>query len=217
MPLHGDHLERFCEKRSCVGRSKGCDFVGTSRDLEGHQCPFQVIPCPNGCAFRVERVSRHIESKCAVVKNRQATKLQMQNLINALNPSVNDMIPINAGGYVCRVVRSTLTKYPESVLGLMFGDDQHKVNLDEHGHCLINIPGDCFQPLLKWLQYGILCVEELGETDRQILLTQARELRLPELEVLLTRKARLTLTSPADGQFEGELESSLCRNGSLGS
>ena len=66
-----------------------------------------------------QRWADHIENKCPHIVG--VLKAETKRAIcNTKNPPIDQMIAINAGGQLFTASKATLTKYPLSVLGILF-------------------------------------------------------------------------------------------------
>jgi hypothetical protein len=66
----------------------------------------------------------------------------------------NDWIKLNVGGRLFTTTRSTLTKYPYSMLGRMFDDTRWASAIDQDGSYLIDHDPNQFDAILNYLRYG---------------------------------------------------------------
>nr|XP_002731340.1 PREDICTED: potassium voltage-gated channel subfamily D member 1-like [Saccoglossus kowalevskii] len=67
----------------------------------------------------------------------------------------NDLINLNVGGKIYTTSRSTLTRYPDSMLGAMFGGD-FPTRSDSNGNIVIDRDGELFRYVLNFLRNGNL-------------------------------------------------------------
>ncbi|XP_071487647.1 uncharacterized protein [Diadema antillarum] len=74
--------------------------------------------------------------------------------------SPSEYIGLNVGGVLYRTCRSTLTRYPNSMLGAMFTSSMTPAARDEHGNYLIDGDGEIFRHILNFLRRGDLCLPE---------------------------------------------------------
>ena len=80
--------------------------------------------------------------------------------------SGNEMIKLNVGGIVYQTTRSTLCKYPDSMLGAMF-NGCHTMVLDENECCFIDRDGELFRYILNFLRSSRLSLpSNFQDTDQ---------------------------------------------------
>lgn len=69
------------------------------------------------------------------------------------------LVSLNVGGVIYSTTRTTLTKYPDSMLGAMFNGNM-KTTMDGKGNCFIDRDGILFRYILNFLRSGELCLPE---------------------------------------------------------
>ncbi len=183
-----EHVARFCTTVPCA--MKGCAHVVPSTAMLGHvkTCDFVVLPCPEKCGKHVQRrqMGAHLEKECEKHKEQIQRSKDQATACDALNPVASDIMTIDCGERTFRVARSVLTKYPESLLGVMFLERARKLNRDADGHVHIVSRPETFEHLITWLQYGrIPC--GLNEFELDVLRDEAKSLQLPVLEHALLK------------------------------
>ncbi|ESO97782.1 hypothetical protein LOTGIDRAFT_79214, partial [Lottia gigantea] len=62
-----------------------------------------------------------------------------------------DCITLNVGGYLYTTTKSTLCKYPDSMLGVMMSG-KFDTSIDSNGHRFIDRDGAMFQHVLNFLR-----------------------------------------------------------------
>ncbi|XP_065896419.1 uncharacterized protein [Dysidea avara] len=78
----------------------------------------------------------------------------------------NTMVKLNVGGQVFTTGRSTLTKYPSSMLATMFSDRQAgSLVKDKGGTVFIDRDGHLFSHLLEWLRTGHIRLCKIEEKE----------------------------------------------------
>ena len=78
----------------------------------------------------------------------------------------NEIVRLNVGGTKYITAKSTLQKYPQSMLGAMFREN-FPLLTDEDGYYFIDRCGHIFQYILQFLRCGRLVLpEEFNELDR---------------------------------------------------
>lgn len=71
----------------------------------------------------------------------------------------SQILRLNVGGYIYTTTRSTLVKYPDSMLGVMFkGDIPSKT--DQDGNFFIDRDGQMFRYILNFCRSGKLCLPQ---------------------------------------------------------
>jgi len=78
----------------------------------------------------------------------------------------NDMIYLNVGGVQYSTTRSTLTKYPNSMIGAMF--KPYPAQVDKDGRFFIDRNGPMFEYILQFLRSGELTLPD-GFKNHQLL------------------------------------------------
>jgi len=137
-----------------------------------------------------QRLTDHIENKCPHILERLKKAEAKRAICNTKNPPIDQMIAINAGGQLFTASKATLTKYPLSVLGILFSDTRRVLNR-HNGVVLLDINGRVFGYILTWLQYGVIA-SDLSSLDRQLLLHEAKQLELTKLEQCLQIPRKLS-------------------------
>ncbi|XP_019616694.1 PREDICTED: BTB/POZ domain-containing protein KCTD19-like [Branchiostoma belcheri] len=70
-----------------------------------------------------------------------------------------NIVTLNVGGHIYTTARSTLTRYPDSMLGAMFGGDLETLR-DDQGRYFIDRNGRMFEHVLNFLRTGQLVLPE---------------------------------------------------------
>ena len=99
------------------------------------------------------------------------------------------VITLNVGGTQYTTTLSTLTKYPDSMLGAMFSG-RHDLPQQEDGSYFIDRDGEVFKYILMYLRdptAAFIRVSQLEEAQQLHLKLEANYFLLPELEVVLQR------------------------------
>ncbi|KAI8505298.1 hypothetical protein Bbelb_174070 [Branchiostoma belcheri] len=71
----------------------------------------------------------------------------------------SSIVTLNVGGHIYTTARSTLTRYPDSMLGAMFGGDLETLR-DDQGRYFIDRNGRMFEHVLNFLRTGQLVLPE---------------------------------------------------------
>ncbi|XP_061180352.1 potassium channel regulatory protein-like [Saccostrea echinata] len=83
----------------------------------------------------------------------------------------SEILRLNVGGHIYTTTRSTLVKYPDSMLGVMFkGDIPSK--MDQDGNYFIDRDGQMFRYILNFCRSGKLCLPQ-HFTDYDLLENEA--------------------------------------------
>jgi len=116
---------------------------------------------------------------------------------------MNELVRLNVGGERYTTTRATLTRYPRSMLGAMFGGTLLATSVDEHGCFFIDRDGPTFRYVLNFLRSGRLSLPiEFNQLD-----LLAVEADFYQLEDLIKEISRMR--APTAGSY---LEvSALCR------
>ncbi len=156
-----EHLRRFYEHGKCEFSNAGCETKGSFQKLHAHieeECEY--------APRKQERVAKELESLC-----------------DALNPVPEDRVKLNVGGTRFETSRATLSKYPLSVLGIMFSG-RRKLRESEDGVVFLDVVPRVFGYVLAWLQQGVH-PSNLDSYEAELLLQHAKQLRLNDLVVAL--------------------------------
>jgi hypothetical protein len=98
------------------------------------------------------------------------------------------IVTLNVGGTKYTTSLSTLTKYPDSMLGVMFSG-RHALPQQEDGSFFIDRDGDTFSNILSYLRDRSIIlsiIPRLSDEVRQRLLHEAMFYQLQELEIILS-------------------------------
>jgi hypothetical protein len=104
----------------------------------------------------------------------------------ALNPPPDQVVVLNVGGTRFTTSRAVLTKYPESVLGVMFSETSRKLEVAEDGSVFLDANPALFGHILNWLRRGTL--PELSAAEVRALKEEANVWGLRELLQELEKK-----------------------------
>ena len=66
----------------------------------------------------------------------------------------NEVLTLNVGGVIYTTTRSTLLKYPDSMLGAMFNGRHVPTGYDNQGNYFIDRDGYMFRHVLNFLRSG---------------------------------------------------------------
>ena len=85
--------------------------------------------------------------------------------------SVSEIVHLNVGGTKYITTKSTLCKYPESMLGAMFMENV-PLSTDKNGYYFIDRCGHIFQYILQFLRCGKLVLPQ-GFNELELLKVEA--------------------------------------------
>ena len=104
----------------------------------------------------------------------------------------DEVVTLNIGGVMYTTTRSTLTKYPDSMLGAMFSGQFVPTAYDNQGNYFIDRDGYMFRHVLNFLRSGRLCLPQ-GFKDFDLLEAEADFYQIPALIIAIKE-----LRSPPD-------------------
>ncbi|CAH1263701.1 KCTD21 [Branchiostoma lanceolatum] len=119
------------------------------------------------------------------------------NLTPVKMTSSNDIVTLDVGGHTYRTTVSTLTRYPDSMLGAMFGGDSVATFRDDQGRYFVDRNGKMFEHVLNFLRTDQLALPE-DFKELSLLEIEADFYQIqPLIEALASYKARLE-TNPCE-------------------
>lgn len=187
------HLEQFCEFCGC--ENEECEWVGQEKDRDDHmdECEFVEVNCPDECGMTMERrflPDHKHECQVCLELERQRQSMDLLSQCDSLNPSAEEMITMMVGGVVMTASRKVLTRYPESVLGVLFAEKDRPLKRNAEGNAVfIDTCKTSFGHVLSWLHQGIVC-PEAGSGEFRLLKVEAAKWRLQELSDELEELSR---------------------------
>ena len=92
----------------------------------------------------------------------------------------DEVITLNVGGVMYTTSRSTHTKYPDSMLGAMFGGQFVPTCFDNQGNFFIDRDGEMFRVVLNFLRSGRLSVPQ-GFSNFDLLEAEADFFQIPAM------------------------------------
>ena len=102
---------------------------------------------------------------------------------------MNDLIYLNVGGTKYTTTRSTLCKYPDSMLGRMFNaNSQFKQVTDREGNIFLNSNGKIFEYILDFIISGVVPEDEIILNRFK---TECDYYQLPYKELIYKEKKRI--------------------------
>lgn len=96
----------------------------------------------------------------------------------------DEVVSLNVGGVMYTTTRSTLLKYPDSMLAATFSGQFVPTTFDSHGNYFIDRDGHMFRHILNFLRSGCVCVPQ-GFKDFDLLEAEADFFQIPQLIVAL--------------------------------
>jgi hypothetical protein len=85
-------------------------------------------------------------------KTTEALAQQVLSLCDAINPPSDELMQLQVGTHRFVTARSTLCKYPRSLLGVMFSEKVRKLKRDANGVVTLDCNPKLFEYILTWLQ-----------------------------------------------------------------
>lgn len=92
----------------------------------------------------------------------------------------DEVVTLNVGGVNYNTTRSTLTKYPDSMLGAMFSGQFVPTAFDTQGNYFIDRDGEMFRHVLNFLRSGRLCIPQSFQ-DFDLLEAEADFYQIPAM------------------------------------
>ena len=92
---------------------------------------------------------------------------------------MSDIIDLNVGGQIYTTTRTTLTRYPTSMLGCMFSDRLPSA-VDKHGNYVIDRDGQMFRHVLNFLRTSQLILPK-DFREHELLNAEADFYQIPDL------------------------------------
>eukprot|EP00057_Strongylocentrotus_purpuratus_P027127 XP_011681601.1 PREDICTED: uncharacterized protein LOC576837 isoform X2 [Strongylocentrotus purpuratus] len=118
-------------------------------------------------------------------------------VVQVVPRSVEEFVGLNVGGVVYMTSRSTLFRYPDSLLGILFTASVPTPK-DGQGNYMIDGDGQMFRHVLNYLRRGALCLPNDFQEHR-LLQQEAAFYQLPELQVLISQDLRSKTASTPSG------------------
>ena len=111
----------------------------------------------------------------------------------------DEVVTLNVGGQLYTTTKATLTKYPDSMLGAMFGGQFISSTYDAQGNYFIDRDGTLFRHVLNFLRSGRLCLpQKYGDMD--LLEAEADFYQIPPL-IVAVRDQRIAETKEKQGYY----------------
>lgn len=181
----------------CLNKSRGCPWVGARPDLGAHLvgCTFRRTTCAHrvefGCSWEGinQDYAAHLTvEKCpgvkaiAARKEAEAVRSANQTLLRQVS---GQPVRLNVGGEYLSTTLQTLTRYPASLLGALFGDKQLWSVADD-GSVFLDRDPQPFKILLSFLRNQTLPTEpnELSLLEREAAFWRIPLPKRPESDVV---------------------------------
>jgi hypothetical protein len=160
----GKQLQVDSHVREClfvdVECSKGCRAMVRRSQLEQHWAnDCDVAKREDRRRKQEQEIQRLSDAKEADERRRreeekttEALAQQMLSLCDAVNPSNDELMQLQVGTHRFVATRSTLCKYPRSLLGVMFSEKARKLKRDANGVVILDCDDVIFRYVLRWLQ-----------------------------------------------------------------
>src|SRR3989338_877379 len=162
------HLKK-CEyiDVSCSYASKGCGWIGIEKARKYHlENDCSVSKAIEKEQLRVKAEALRRQEKERIRLEKQANARQLAQTCRSVNPLQSDVVRLNVGGKIFLTSKKTLTKYPDSVLALLFSR-QHELSKDWEEFISIDSDPDTFKLILNWLRFDIVLTSHLQDRDLQ--------------------------------------------------
>lgn len=150
----------------------------------------------------LQRAVDGLRSQQESVRRERAELQSMKAVVDANLARFKQRVKLNVGGSKFETTLSTLTRYPDSMLGAMFSG-RHEVPPDDEGYVFIDRDGTHFRAILNFLRTGFVDQPRSEQAANEL----KRELEYYQLpsEGLLTpprttsaRTVEIVRTSPFD-------------------
>ena len=103
----------------------------------------------------LQRAVDGLRSQQESVRRERAELQSMKAVVDANLARFKQRVKLNVGGSKFETTLSTLTRYPDSMLGAMFSG-RHEVPPDEEGYVFIDRDGTHFRAILNFLRTGFV-------------------------------------------------------------
>ena len=103
----------------------------------------------------LQRAVDGLRSQQESVRRERAELQSMKAVVDANLGRFKQRVKLNVGGSKFETTLSTLTRYPDSMLGAMFSG-RHEVPPDEEGYVFIDRDGTHFRAILNFLRTGFV-------------------------------------------------------------
>eukprot|EP01121_Diplochlamys_sp_Union-15-3_P012434 TRINITY_DN3719_c0_g1_i2.p1 TRINITY_DN3719_c0_g1~~TRINITY_DN3719_c0_g1_i2.p1 ORF type:complete len:203 (-),score=25.91 TRINITY_DN3719_c0_g1_i2:44-622(-) len=114
---------------------------------------------------------------------------------------LNDKIILNVGGKIYKTSRSTLLKYPHTLLGVMFAERNTTLSKEENGEHFIDRDGEIFRVILNFYRTGNITVPP--NLSREEVITELNYFQIPHELTSTKQKILQVLFLYFQPQFEG--------------
>ena len=162
----------------------------------------------------LQRAVDGLRSQQESVRRERAELQSMKAVVDANLARIKQRVKLNVGGSKFETTLSTLTRYPDSMLGAMFSG-RHEVPPDDEGYVFIDRDGTHFRAILNFLRSGFVdqprSEQAANELKRELeyyqlpsegLLTPPRTTSARTVEIVETH-ARHAPEADGGGMFDG--------------
>nr|XP_054767897.1 BTB/POZ domain-containing protein kctd15-like [Lytechinus pictus] len=118
--------------------------------------------------------------------------------------TIEEFVGLNVGGVVYATSRSTLVRYPDSMLGVIF-TAAVPTPKDKQGNYMIDADGQMFRYILNYLRRGTLSLPK-GFAEYRLLYEEAAFFQLPDLKQLVSQHLSQIVPSQALPQAQVKVE-----------
>eukprot|EP01103_Thecamoeba_quadrilineata_P017168 TRINITY_DN5985_c0_g1_i1.p1 TRINITY_DN5985_c0_g1~~TRINITY_DN5985_c0_g1_i1.p1 ORF type:complete len:562 (+),score=108.68 TRINITY_DN5985_c0_g1_i1:88-1773(+) len=129
------------------------------------------------------------------------SRYQDTSQLQQKSDSEDGIIKLNVGGHYFTTTVSTLTRYRESMLGMMFGG-RYGVKINTDGSCFIDRDGTQFRHILNYLRDGELVAPPADFNSRRELAQEAKYYLLDGLVYQLGSYSMKTFSGKKKGSVE---------------
>jgi len=175
----------------------------------------------------LQRAVDGLRSQQESVRRERAELQSMKAVVDANLARFKQRVKLNVGGSKFETTLSTLTRYPDSMLGAMFSG-RHEVPPDDEGYVFIDRDGTHFRAILNFLRTGFVdqprSEQAANELKRELeyyqlpsegLLTPPRTASARTVEIVRTIRLGLDNCEALDMCHKGDVEEKLKANPQL--
>lgn len=160
-------------------------------------------------AHALQRAVDGLRSQQESVRRERAELQSMKAVVDANLARFKQRVKLNVGGSKFETTLSTLTRYPDSMLGAMFSG-RHEVPPDDEGYVFIDRDGTHFRAILNFLRTGFVDQPRSEQAANEL----KRELEYYQLpsEGLLTppRMARVEIVRNVVARYPQHEQDEVC-------
>lgn len=163
----------------------------------------------------LQRAVDGLRSQQESVRRERAELQSMKAVVDANLARFKQRVKLNVGGSKFETTLSTLTRYPDSMLGAMFSG-RHEVPPDDEGYVFIDRDGTHFRAILNFLRTGFVDLPRSEQAANEL----KRELeyyQLPSEGLLTPRTVEIvhTINGERNNEHKRDVEAKLKANPQL--